>query len=70
MRSVCKILTLKVGERMYRKITSIHKTISKGKTKERIREQLQQRKREKNHLALISRKMGMMMSIVGSCIWS
>jgi hypothetical protein len=61
---------LKALERMSRKITSIQKTISKGKEKERIRGRLQQRKREKNHLALIARKMGTMMIIVGSCIQS
>jgi hypothetical protein len=36
--------------------------------KERIRGQLQQRKREKNHSPIIAKKMGMMMNIVGSCI--
>jgi hypothetical protein len=55
---------------MYKKIISIQKTISKGKTKKRIRGQLQQRKREKNNLAVISKMMGMMMSIVGRYIQS
>jgi hypothetical protein len=50
------------------KITRSQRTISKGKEKRRIRGQLQQRKREKNDLTLIARKMGMMMKIVGSCI--
>jgi hypothetical protein len=61
---------LKAEEIMYRKITSTQNTISKGKTKERITRQLQKRKREKNHLALIDRNMGMMMNTVGSCIQS
>jgi hypothetical protein len=33
MKCVCKKLILKAGERMYKKITSIQKTISKGKGK-------------------------------------
>jgi hypothetical protein len=61
---------LKAGEIMYRKITSIQKTISKVKAKERIRGQLQQTKREKTHLAFIARNMGTMMSTIRSCIWS
>jgi len=63
MRCVCKKITLKVREIMYRKITSIQNNISIRKEKERIRVQLQQRKREKKHLVVIAKNMGTIMRI-------
>jgi hypothetical protein len=49
-----------------RNLPSSRETISKGK--KRTRRQRQQRKRKEIPLALISRKMSTMMSIVGSYI--
>jgi hypothetical protein len=62
---------LKEGEIMYRKTTqrnfpSSRATSSKGK--DRTRRQQQQIKRKESPLAHIARKIGMMMSTVGSYI--